>query len=138
MQRILCLCALALGCDSPPAQPPDASTGAETRTESGPATGEPMPPERPSAGESGETTPPADPGQKLEVVPGTDPCTTDADCVKAECCHPTTCVAAAKAPRCGDVACTLDCRAGTMDCFGGCLCEEGKCAARIWAGESGG
>lgn len=28
----------------------------------------------------------------------------------------------------------MDCKAGTMDCFGGCLCRDGRCFAEIWTG----
>lgn len=59
-------------------------------------------------------------------------CQSDADCVKASCCHATTCAAVADAPDCSASVCTLDCRSGTMDCNGGCLCQAGKCAARLW------
>lgn len=60
------------------------------------------------------------------------PCQTDADCGKATCCHATACVAAADAPDCSSVACTMDCQAGTMDCNGGCLCQAGMCTAKLW------
>lgn len=66
------------------------------------------------------------------IVAGTVPCSSDADCVPASCCHPTSCVAAADAPDCKDTMCTMDCKADTMDCYGGCLCQEGMCAAKIW------
>jgi hypothetical protein len=56
-------------------------------------------------------------------------CAVDADCVPASCCHPTSCVPAAQKPDCGDVACTMDCQAGTMDCGGRCACEAGSCKA---------
>lgn len=65
------------------------------------------------------------------LVVGQDPCTTDADCVPAGCCHAAACVAQANAPACGDVMCTTECRYGTLDCGGGCLCHEGRCAARL-------
>ncbi len=69
----------------------------------------------------------------VELVAGDVPCTTDADCVPAECCHPTTCVAASAKQDCSSTMCTMDCKSGTMDCFGGCLCgEDKKCAANIW------
>lgn len=58
-------------------------------------------------------------------------CESDADCAPAGCCHPTACTAAAQAPSCAGVACTLECRAGTLDCGGRCLCLEGRCAAYI-------
>jgi len=62
---------------------------------------------------------------------GQDACETDADCVPAACCHATECVAQANAPSCGDAMCTQECRYGTLDCGGGCLCHEGHCAARL-------
>ena len=49
----------------------------------------------------------------------------------AECCHAAACVAAANAPDCTDVMCTMDCQYGTLDCGGRCLCHEGRCAARL-------
>ena len=64
-------------------------------------------------------------------------CTVDADCVPAECCHPTSCVAANQAPDCADVICTLECRPNTMDCGQGhCACQDGQCAAIIDAPSS--
>ncbi len=92
--------------------------------------------------EGGETSgddpaedPAADPGEEATSEPGLvvgeDACTTDADCVPAACCHPSACVAQSNAPSCGDVMCTMDCQPGTMDCGGGCLCHEGRCAARV-------
>ena len=58
-------------------------------------------------------------------------CTTDADCVPATCCHPTTCVAKSAAPDCSATMCTKECRAGTLDCGGSCLCNAGRCDARL-------
>ena len=59
-------------------------------------------------------------------------CVSDADCVPAECCHPTSCVPANMAPDCSDVACTEECRGGTMDCGQGhCACQDGQCTAVI-------
>jgi hypothetical protein len=55
-------------------------------------------------------------------------CTVKKDCVEAECCHPTGCVARENAPECGGVMCTMDCAPNTMDCGQGyCDCVEGKC-----------
>jgi hypothetical protein len=69
----------------------------------------------------------------VEVVAGDVPCATDADCVPTECCHPSSCGAVATKQDCSATMCTLECRSGTMDCFGGCLCgEDKKCAAKIW------
>ncbi|AKT37219.1 hypothetical protein [Chondromyces crocatus] len=65
------------------------------------------------------------------IVNGSEPCQSDADCVPASCCHPTACVAKASAPECGDIMCTQECRKGTLDCGGACLCVDGKCAARL-------
>ncbi|MDD5309235.1 MAG: hypothetical protein PHU25_18125 [Deltaproteobacteria bacterium] len=81
----------------------------------------------------GPTEPVAPPEAKTngDLVVGTDACTTDADCARGECCHPKTCVARDRSPQCEGVACTLDCRGGTMDCGGGCVCHEGRCAARL-------
>lgn len=62
---------------------------------------------------------------------GEDACETDADCVPADCCHASSCVAQEHAPSCGDAMCTQECRYGTLDCGGGCLCHEGRCAARL-------
>jgi hypothetical protein len=64
------------------------------------------------------------------IVVGTDPCATDADCVPDGCCHPAACVAQGHQPAC-DGVCTTDCRYGTLDCGGACLCQEGHCAARL-------
>lgn len=64
-----------------------------------------------------------------DVVWSDAPCETDADCVPSGCCHATSCVAASEAPDCSDVACTLECEEGTLDCGGRCLCLQGRCAA---------
>ena len=58
-------------------------------------------------------------------------CFANADCVAATCCHATECVHPDQAPNCEGVMCTMDCQPGTMDCGGGCSCEEGKCTANI-------
>lgn len=57
-------------------------------------------------------------------------CKTDADCVPAQCCHPTACVPASEAPSCDDVMCTMECKPGTLDCGGSCGCVEGQCVGR--------
>ena len=54
-------------------------------------------------------------------------CTQDAECVPAQCCHPTSCTVAADAPNCSGVACTLSCE-GPIDCGAGhCGCVNGTC-----------
>ncbi|MDQ3035140.1 MAG: hypothetical protein M3Y87_22225 [Myxococcota bacterium] len=90
---------------------------------------------QPPAGEPGEGDPQLE--RRGEVVIGTDPCTSDADCVPAACCHASTCVAAANAPSCGDAMCTMECRLGTIDCGGGCLCQDGRCGARLMVPPAG-
>jgi hypothetical protein len=62
---------------------------------------------------------------------GGSECAVDADCVPAGCCHATKCVPTGEAPKCADVACTMDCRPGTLDCGGRCVCSEGTCEAKL-------
>jgi len=66
-----------------------------------------------------------------DLVVGEDGCATDTDCVPDACCHAAACVGAGHAPACGEAMCTQECRYGTLDCGGGCLCREGRCAARL-------
>ncbi|KYF94103.1 hypothetical protein BE20_07480 [Sorangium cellulosum] len=85
----------------------------------------------PPAPDPATTTPTATPTDDSIAV-GSDPCQSDADCVPVCGCHPAACVAKATAPACeGGMMCTQECRPGTMDCGGGCLCHEGRCAARL-------
>lgn len=57
-------------------------------------------------------------------------CVDDSNCIPAQCCHPTSCINKNSAPNCQDVACTLECRGGTMDCGAGhCACVNNKCQA---------
>ncbi len=81
----------------------------------------------------GQTPPRGVPGPRrsFEVVASEAPCETDADCVPASCCHASACTNRAQAPSCEQVMCTAECRGGTIDCGGGCLCVEGRCAARL-------
>jgi hypothetical protein len=63
---------------------------------------------------------------------GGQACASDADCVPAECCHPTSCVVASAAPDCAAVSCSAECQPGTLDCGQGeCHCENGACQAFI-------
>ena len=66
-----------------------------------------------------------------EVVLSDDACESDADCAPVECCHASACGAVSSAPSCDDAVCSLECREGTIDCGGSCLCVEGRCAAFI-------
>ena len=94
------------------------------------------PAEDPETRPGGAETPPGDePGTAAAgdqgLVVSEDACETDGDCVPAECCHAAACVARDHAPACADAMCTQDCRYGTLDCGGACLCHEGRCAARL-------
>ncbi len=75
-------------------------------------------------------TPPAAPAG---AAPGAGAeCKADADCVPAGCCHATSCVPVAEAPDCKEVACTAECRPGTLDCGGRCVCTaDGQCTAKL-------
>lgn len=64
---------------------------------------------------------------------GQDVCKTDADCVPAACCHSAACVTKDKAPACSGILCSQICQPGTIDCGGGCLCQDGRCGARLEA-----
>jgi hypothetical protein len=129
-----------------PAEPGDPGQPAATPDDPEPPAANKEEPEQP-APDKPEPTKPAgskpDPSKppkpKIELRMGTDPCKKDSDCVKATCCHASMCVSKDKAPSCKDAVCTLDCKYGTMDCGGGCLCKDGKCAANVWMGleESG-
>ena len=53
-------------------------------------------------------------------------------CVAKTCCHASECVLESDAPDCHGALCTLECRAGTMDCGAGrCGFVDGKCEV-IW------
>ncbi|MBN2251705.1 MAG: hypothetical protein JW724_06500 [Candidatus Altiarchaeota archaeon] len=57
-------------------------------------------------------------------------CESDADCVPAQCCHPTSCVNAKYRPDCRDVMCTMSCE-GPIDCGAGrCACEANECMVK--------
>lgn len=127
---------LASGCEksTDPSQTPDASGGPEVIIEDPGQEPELVEPDEPEAVEpEGSAGPPPVAGG-TEIVATQIACTSDADCVKDSCCHATSCVAPASAPNCTGTMCTMDCRAGTMDCYGGCLCQDGFCAAEIWTG----
>jgi len=57
-------------------------------------------------------------------------CTQDSDCVQAQCCHATSCVAKENAPDCTGIFCTQECQPDTLDCQqGACQCIDNKCEA---------
>ena len=54
-------------------------------------------------------------------------CTTDHECVPAQCCHPTSCTNKANKGVC-NLMCTMSCE-GPIDCgAGSCGCVNGKCS----------
>lgn len=66
-------------------------------------------------------------GRGQARTPATE-CARDSDCVAATCCHADACVAAARAPACGSMACTADCVPNSLDCGqGSCACVSGRC-----------
>lgn len=55
-------------------------------------------------------------------------CTSEADCVPAQCCHPASCTLKTAAPDCSAKICPASCE-GPIDCgAGSCGCVAGKCA----------
>jgi putative hemolysin len=59
-------------------------------------------------------------------------CSSDSDCVPAQCCHATSCVSQQNKQDCSGRICTMDCKPGTMDCGqGSCGCVNKQCAANI-------
>jgi hypothetical protein len=63
--------------------------------------------------------------------PSPSECTTDNDCVPADCCHADSCVLRKDQPDCTGVMCTMNCQPQTMDCGGYCACINGKCVAEL-------
>jgi hypothetical protein len=95
-----------------------------------------------TAGSPGVTPAPA-PTPVITSVPATPPgeqaCTTDDDCVPAQCCHPTSCTNKVALKPC-NVMCTMICE-GPIDCgAGSCGCVNGKCSvvpAQATSGQGG-
>jgi hypothetical protein len=55
-------------------------------------------------------------------------CTSNAECVPAQCCHPSSCTSTSFAPNCEGIGCTAVCQ-GPIDCGAGhCECVKGACA----------
>lgn len=125
-----------LACEKhpPAATTPNSQTNSQTEDERPPVVVEDpgatpkQPQPDPADGEAGDEPE----FGRTEIVPTDIACQSDADCVKDSCCHASGCVAAADKPDCSSVMCTADCQAGTMDCNGGCVCQDGTCAAKLW------
>ena len=67
-----------------------------------------------------------------DVNGNTSGCKIDSDCVKASCCHATSCVGNENAPNCGDIMCTQECVPNTLDCGqGSCACDAGTCGVKL-------
>ena len=63
----------------------------------------------------------------ISCTPAVEQCSADADCVPAQCCHPTSTVNKANAPDCSGVLCTAVCE-GPIDCGAGEIkCVSNKC-----------
>jgi hypothetical protein len=79
-------------------------------------------------GTSGVQTPVSQPPVTTTVSPGpAQECTSNEDCVPAECCHPSSCTAAVVKQAC-NLMCTASCQ-GPLDCgAGSCGCVKGKCS----------
>jgi hypothetical protein len=69
------------------------------------------------------------PTSAVTTMPGDNQtCTTDADCMPAQCCHPTTCVNQQEAIHVCNLLCTATCE-GPLDCgAGSCGCVNGRCS----------
>jgi hypothetical protein len=125
-----CLLVAAANCASPPppapAPTPVASVDlppAEVQTTSSA--------DQPLQSDTGGADAASDAPAPDAAAPADQSCKTDADCVPAQCCHATACVSKEGAPDCSKTMCTKECRGGTMDCGGGCHCQQGKCAAKL-------
>mgnify|MGYP006929348154 CR=1 FL=1 len=71
-------------------------------------------------------------GEGVVIEDGGDECSIDADCVKATCCHASSCVNIENAPDCSGIYCSQECQPGTLDCGqGSCGCVNKKCEAVI-------
>ncbi len=79
----------------------------------------------PPLDEATNTTPPT---SAVTTIPfDNQTCTSDADCVPAQCCHPTSCVHQASITVC-NLFCTASCE-GPLDCgAGSCGCVNGRCS----------
>ncbi|HLD40124.1 MAG TPA: hypothetical protein VJB13_03210 [Candidatus Nanoarchaeia archaeon] len=61
------------------------------------------------------------------TAPKAEQCSVDADCIPAQCCHPTSAVNKAEAPDCSAVLCSMSCE-GPLDCGAGEIkCVSNRC-----------
>ena len=76
-----------------------------------------------------EVTTAIPPTTAITTIPtDTQTCTVDADCVPAQCCHPTSCTNKAAITRACNLMCTTGCT-GPLDCgAGSCGCTNGRCS----------
>ncbi len=66
------------------------------------------------------------PGTPIPSVPSGE-CVSYSDCIPAECCHPSSCIAGPRQKPC-TLMCTMVC-SGPLDCgAGSCGCVQGKCS----------
>ena len=66
------------------------------------------------------------------AIPSQKSCSSDADCMKATCCHAKDAVNSKYAPDCSGQICTMDCEPDTLDCGQGSIqCLEQQCTAVI-------
>src|SRR5512145_1724354 len=73
-------------------------------------------------------TVPATPAATAPTPMNAMQCTADADCVPAQCCHPTSCINRVAQPSCDGTVCTMMC-GGPLDCgAGSCGCVRGQCS----------
>ena len=67
----------------------------------------------------------------VQNIPLEKHCENNNDCVPAQCCHPISCIYKSQSPRCENIACTEECKLGTMDCGqGSCVCIDNQCQVR--------
>lgn len=128
---------IAAGCSpSPPVEPPPpvATVSPPTGDATAPSGGATPPSDTAAPTSTGSATPPP-PAGNVTIVPSKEPCKSDDDCVPATCCLATACTSASKAPDCSAVRCRRDCSKPTIECGGGCLCQNGFCAAKLGTSE---
>lgn len=67
----------------------------------------------------------------ISCTPAAEQCSIDADCVPAQCCHPTGTVNKADGPDCSGTLCTASCE-GPLDCGAGEIkCVSNRCTIAL-------